>query len=134
MSGFRQILIFHKHRLEKDTKYPCSECGSLNVKSNSYTSRGLRSWECKNEYCNRTENNRGKRFSLKTIIVQNPSLQENNIIPSELVKDWRRDIHKLNPVIKINSKKENLHISLEQLVFSSLVKYQICVDPRTKKK
>ena len=34
----------------------------------------------------------------------------------------------------INSKKVNLHISLEQLVFSSLVKYQICVDPRTKKK
>ena len=33
----------------------------------------------------------------------------------------------------INSKKVNLHISLEQLVFSSLVKYQICVDPRTKK-
>ena len=34
----------------------------------------------------------------------------------------------------INNKKVDFHISLEQLVFSSLVKYQICIDPRTKKK
>ncbi len=33
---------------------------------------------------------------------------------------------------KVNN--ENLEITLDQLVFSSLVKYQICVDPRTKKK
>ena len=33
-----------------------------------------------------------------------------------------------------NNKKVEEHISLEQLVFSSLVKYQICFDPRTKKK
>ena len=59
-----------------------SSCGDLNVKSNSYTCKGLRSWECKNEDCNRSENNRGKRFSLKTIVVQNPILQKNNIIPS----------------------------------------------------
>jgi DNA modification methylase len=104
---YEHILIFHKHRLEKDTKYPCNECGSLNVKSNSYTCKGLRSWECINENCNRSESNRGKRFSLKTIITQNPFLQKNNIIPKELVTDWRRDIHKLNPVIKINNKKEN---------------------------
>ena len=33
-----------------------------------------------------------------------------------------------------NNEKVEEHISLEQLVFSSLVKYQICFDPRTKKK
>ena len=33
-----------------------------------------------------------------------------------------------------NNEKVEKHISLEQLVFSSLVKYQICFDPRTKKK
>jgi hypothetical protein len=42
---YEHILIFHKHRLEKDVRYPCNDCGSLNVKSNSYTFRGLRSWE-----------------------------------------------------------------------------------------
>jgi len=31
-----------------------------------------------------------------------------------------------------NNKQVNNHISLEQLIFSSLVKYQICLDPRTK--
>ena len=104
---YEHILIFHKHELEKDIKYPCSDCGSLNVKSNSYTSKGLRSWECKNEKCKKSNSNRGKRFSLKTIVVQNSILHNNNIIPSETIKDWRRDIIKLNPVIKINKKKEN---------------------------
>lgn len=104
---YEHILIFHKHRLEKDIKYPCSVCGSLNVKSNSYTSRGLRSWECCNPDCDRSESGRGKRFSLKTIMVQDEIKQRENIIPSEFVDDWRRDIHKLNPVVKINSKGEN---------------------------
>jgi DNA modification methylase len=104
---YEHILIFHKHRLEKDIKYPCNQCGSLEVKTNSYTSRGLRSWECKNTKCSKSESNRGKRFSLKTIITQNPILQQNNIIQKELIADWRRDIHKLSPVIKINNKKEN---------------------------
>ena len=66
---YEHILIFHKHNLEKDIKYPCSNCGILNVKSNSYTNKGLRSWECQNKFCNRSESNRGKRFSLKTIII-----------------------------------------------------------------
>ena len=104
---YEHILIFHKHRLEKDVKYPCNDCGSLNVKSNSYTFRGLRSWECKNPHCDRSESDRGKRFSLKTIMTQNPFRQQENVIPKELVQEWRRDIHKLSPVIKINSKKEN---------------------------
>ncbi len=34
----------------------------------------------------------------------------------------------------INNEKVDFNITLEQLVFSSLVKYQICIDPRTKKK
>ena len=34
----------------------------------------------------------------------------------------------------VNDEKVNYHISLEQLVFSSMVRYQICNDPRTKKK
>jgi DNA modification methylase len=104
---YEHILIFHKHRLEKDVKYPCSVCGSLNIKSNSYTYKGLRSWECCNPDCDRSDSDRGKRFSLKTIITQDENKQKLNMIPSEFVDNWRRDIHKLTPVIKINGKKEN---------------------------
>jgi DNA modification methylase len=104
---YEHILIFSKHRLEKDIKYPCSDCGSLNVKSNSYTHKGLRSWECRNEECKKSESNRGKRFSLKTITTQNPINQKNNIIPKDIFTSWRRDIHELSPVIKINNRKEN---------------------------
>lgn len=107
MNCYEHILIFHKHRIEKDTKYPCSDCGSLNVKSNSYTSKGIRSWECRNSECNRSENDRGKRFSLKTIMTQNPFRQQQNKIPYEFSKLWRRDIRQLGPVIKINSKGKN---------------------------
>ena len=108
LNCYEHILIFHKHRLEKDIKYPCSSCGSLNVKSNSYTYKGLRSWECCNPSCQRSESDRGKRFSLKTIITQDTNKQNKNIIPGEFIDAWRRDIHKLNPVIKINNKKENV--------------------------
>ena len=107
---YEHILVFHKHRLEKNLKYPCNECGSLNVKSNSYTHKGLRSWECRNPGCTKSEANRGKRFSLKSITTQNQVVNEENIIPEEFYKgidSWRRDIHKLSPVIKINNKKEN---------------------------
>jgi DNA modification methylase len=107
MNCYEHILIFHKHRLEKDTKYPCSDCGSLNIKSNSYTSKGIRSWECCNRECNRSSGDRGKRFSLKTIMTQNPIKQNENKIPYEFSKLWRRDIRQLSPVIKINSKGKN---------------------------
>ena len=101
---YEHILVFHKHRLEKDIKYPCSECGSLEVKSNSYTCKGLRSWECRNSQCRRTAANRGKRFSLKTIMAQNPFRQQESIIPKEVFTSWRRDIHRMPPVHKIRSR------------------------------
>jgi len=103
---YEHILIFTKHRLEKDIRYPCSDCGSLNVGTNSYTSKGLRSWECCNMNCNRSESNRGKRFSLKTI-MNNQAENRKTLVPYELTQKWRRDIVKINPVIKINNKKEN---------------------------
>jgi DNA modification methylase len=40
-------------------------------------------------------------------MTQNPFRQQENVIPKELVQEWRRDIRKLSPVIKINNKKEN---------------------------
>ncbi len=107
MNCYEHILIFHKHRLDL-TRYPCPICGTLNVNGNSYTEKGLKSWECKNSNCfTRSEANRGKRFSAKTFHTQS---KEKNIV-SQIEKDfiysWRRDIRKINPVIKINCKGEN---------------------------
>ena len=55
----------------------------------------------------RSKGNRGKRFSLKTIIIGDKEKQEKNIVDENIVLKWRRDICKISPVIKINNKKEN---------------------------
>ncbi len=107
MNTYEHILIFHKHRLD-DIRYPCPVCGTLNVNGNSYTEKGLKSWECKNKDCfERSISDRGKRFSLKTIVTQN-NQGKSFEISDELIKKWRKDIIKINPVIKINSKGENV--------------------------
>ncbi|MCL2063824.1 MAG: site-specific DNA-methyltransferase [Candidatus Cloacimonetes bacterium] len=106
MNCYEHILIFHKHR-DDLTKYPCPVCGCLKVNGNAMSEIGLRSWECKNDECfERSKANRGKRFSLKTIMTQGSQEVENEIDKSFITK-WRRDIIKINPVIKINSKGEN---------------------------
>lgn len=107
MNCYEHIFIFHKHRLDKN-RYPCPVCGSLKVSGNTQSEIGIQSWECKNEKCfERSKANRGKRFSLKTNIVQNIKNRKDNIINHNLIKKWRRDIIKFSPVIKINSKGEN---------------------------
>lgn len=108
MNCYEHLLIFHKHRLDL-TRYPCPQCGSLKVSGNTQSEPGLQSWECKNESCfRRSTANRGKRFSIKTNLVQSKAYQtKENIIDPELIKKWRRDIVRFSPVIKINSKGEN---------------------------
>lgn len=107
MNVYEHILIFHKHRKD-ETRYPCPVCGCLKVNGNAYSEIGLKSWECKNTECfERSEANRGKRFSLKTIITQSRQ-EEKFAIEKEFIKKWRRDIVKINPVIKINSKGKNI--------------------------
>lgn len=107
MNCYEHILIFHKHRLDK-TRFPCPVCGTLKVNGNTQSEVGIQSWECKNEKCFiRSKSNRGKRFSLKSIITQTGQ-NESNVIDLAFIKKWRRDIIKFSPVIKINSKGENL--------------------------
>ncbi len=108
LNCYEHILIFHKHRLDL-TRFPCPRCGSLQVSGNTQSEPGLQSWECKNNDCfERSKSNRGKRFSLKTNITQSDlSRTEENAIDNSFIKDWRRDIVKFSPVIKINSKGEN---------------------------
>ena len=107
MNCYEHILIFHKHRKD-ETRYPCPVCGCLKVNGNAYSEIGLKSWECKNIDCfERSKANRGKRFSLKTILTQGRQ-KEKYAIDKEFIKKWRRDIIKINPVIKINSKGKNI--------------------------
>lgn len=107
MNCYEHLLIFHKHRLN-DIRYPCPVCGTLKVNGNTQSEIGLRSWECKNLRCfERSKSNRGKRFSLKTIMTQSRHGKEYEI-ETEYIKKYRRDIVKFNPVIKINSKGENI--------------------------
>ena len=108
MNCYEHILIFHKHRND-ETRYPCPVCGCLQVNGNAYTERGLKSWECKNLDCfERSAANRGKRFSAKTYFTQNEHFNKGNEIPKDFIYSWRRDIRHINPVIKINSKGQNV--------------------------
>ena len=104
---YEHILVFFKHREDK-TLYPCPICGCLKVNGNAYSGVGIKSWECKNLKCfERSKSNRGKRFSLRSLMMN--SLQiEDNIIEKDFLMKWRKDIVKINPVIKINSKGENI--------------------------
>lgn len=107
LNCYEHILIFHKHRLDQ-TKFPCPICGTLKVNGNTQSESGLRSWECKNTACfERSKSNRGKRFSLKTLTTQARQSKKDEI-PEEFIARWRRDIVRFNPVIKINSKGENV--------------------------
>ena len=108
-NSYEHILIFHKHRLDK-IRIPCPVCGSLKVNGNTQSEIGVQSWECKNEKCFvRSPNNRGKRFSLRTNLMQ--YYHENNsqnLIEQQTIKKWQKDIVKINPVIKINSNGKNI--------------------------
>ena len=106
MNSYEHILVFHKHRLD-NTRYPCPICGTLKVNGNTQSEIGVRSWECKNEKCfERSKSNRGKRFSLKTLQTQDAQ-RKNSEIENDFIKQWRKDIIKFPPVIKINSKGIN---------------------------
>ncbi|MDW8437331.1 MAG: DNA methyltransferase [Chloroherpetonaceae bacterium] len=107
LNCYEHILIFHKHRLDT-TKIPCPVCGSLKVNGNTQSEIGVQSWECKNEKCFvRSVNNRGKRFSLRTIMMQDWFSKEDQIDKTTLTK-WRRDIVSFPPVIKINQNGKNI--------------------------
>ena len=103
---YEHILIFAKHKLDK-TKIPCPICNETIVVSNSQSSIGVQSWECKNPNCSeKSASGRGKRFSLRSIMM-NDYKTDDNFIDKDFIQKWRRDIVKINPVIKINSKGEN---------------------------
>ena len=106
INSYEHILIFAKHKLDK-TKIECPTCKETIVVSNSQSGIGIQSWECKNPNCSdKSKSGRGKRFSARSVMM-NDYKKEENIIPKEFVQKWRKDIVRINPVVKINSKGEN---------------------------
>jgi len=88
------LLIFVKHQVD-DRMIPCPVCASLKISGNSYTSIGIKSWECKNNLCSdRSKTNRWKRYSARSNDMQMwaASNLRSNIISKDLISKWRRDI------------------------------------------
>ena len=97
-------MIFHKHILDK-TRLPCPICGSSHVQNNSQSEINVQSWECNNKECTeRSEGDRGKRYSARSIMMQEGQTKENEI-EENIKKKWRKDIVSFNPVIKIIGNK-----------------------------
>ena len=88
------LLVFSKHQID-DRKLPCPVCSSLKISGNSYPEIGIKSWECKNNFCSeRSKTNRGKRYSSKSNDMQSAVSNDlsANIISKDLIKKWRKDI------------------------------------------
>lgn len=104
---YEHILVFVKHEIDK-TRLRCPVCNSDKVVSNSLSNIGIQSWECKNPECPaQSEGGRGKRFSARSIMMNDYKTEENKI-PEYFIKEFRRDIVKINPVVKINSNGDNI--------------------------
>ncbi|ACB51115.1 hypothetical protein cce_1765 [Crocosphaera subtropica ATCC 51142] len=86
------VLLFEKN--ERDERpVPCPQCRTLKIQGHSYPTIGVRSWECKNIFCGyKSKYNRGKRYSLSSIIRQQAILDSQNFIDPKILKNWRRDI------------------------------------------
>jgi len=90
-SSYDSLVLFEKNERD-ETLIPCPACRSQKVRGNSYPILGVRSWECYNDICpDKSKFNRGKRYSLSSIIRQEAILDERNIIPSEQIGEWRLD-------------------------------------------
>jgi DNA modification methylase len=88
----RLALIFQKNERD-ETPVPCPTCRSADVQGNSYSSLGVRSWECNNPLCpDRSKYNRGKRYSFRSMVMQQAIDDEANEIPVESVRRWSRDV------------------------------------------
>lgn len=89
------VLIFQKCKKDEDI-IPCPACRSFDVRGNSYPKINVKSWECQNPFCpDRSKSNRGKRYSLESIIKQNGILNEDNKIEKDMLRKWRNDILKI---------------------------------------
>lgn len=87
------FLVILQKNTRDETLIPCPACRSHNVQGNSYSSLGVRSWECSNLLCpDRSKYNRGKRYSFRALLMQEAIDDDRNEISPESVKGWVRDV------------------------------------------
>ena len=101
---YEHILVYRK--FEKDnTKPNCPICFK-NISVSNGINNNTHTYECKNPDCRKSKNGRGVRYSQRQVQkIEKQSID--NKIDKETLETFRRDIVKINPVIKINNKKEN---------------------------
>ena len=102
---YEHILVFSKN--DKDAVRPlCPVCNDSQPRVNGIVN-GIQTYECKNPLCeSKSQGGRGKRFSHKSIMTDNYNTKD-NLIDEETLSKWRKDIVQMQPVFKINNKKEN---------------------------
>ena len=95
------LILFQKN--DKDERLiPCPECWSDNIQGNSYPTINVRSWECKNPLCSgKSKTNRGKRYSLESLIKQKAINEDENNIPIDSIRNWKLDLVKIKDKIEI---------------------------------
>lgn len=92
MEAVKLLVILQKNARD-ETLIPCPACRSHDVQGNSYSSLGVRSWECCNLLCpDRSKYNRGKRYAFRALLMQEAIDDARNEISPESVKGWVRDV------------------------------------------
>ncbi len=91
-SSYRILVLFQKNKRDEEI-IPCPECLSDNVRGNSYPILGVKSWECHNPLCpDKSKYNRGKRYSMSSIIKQEAIEDPSSTIDKNLLSEWRLDV------------------------------------------
>ncbi|MDP9702199.1 DNA modification methylase [Paenibacillus intestini] len=90
--NYSMLLLFEKNERD-ETVVPCPACRSYNIQGNSYPIINVRSWECNNTFCpDKSKYNRGKRYSLASLLKQEAIEKDENLIPVESLRKWKHDI------------------------------------------
>jgi DNA modification methylase len=87
------LLVLLQKRQANEDPIPCPSCRSLNVQGNSYSSLGVKSWECCNILCPaKSKFGRGRRYSFVQLLKQAAIEEPGNDVSPESVKKWLRDV------------------------------------------
>lgn len=91
--GSESVLVLLQKNKRDETLIPCPSCRSHQVGGNSYPVLGVKSWECGNILCpDKSKYNRGKRYSFKSLLMQEAIDDELNEIPLSTVRSWSKDV------------------------------------------
>lgn len=86
------VVIFQKN-FREETLLNCPGCRSTDVQGNSYSTLGVKSWECNNLLClDRSIYNRGRRFQFRSVLYQSALDNSNNEIPQEYISFLQKDV------------------------------------------